>query len=172
MTGLAVNKCELPYPAASANYDKQPKTMETKPPAPGAKTILVIDDNRVVLTATSFMLKAKGYQVLLAESGAETITILRKERPDLILLDLDFPPDSANVCAALRDGFLIIDWARRMCDAEKIPVIIVSSLDPEQYKKRALAAGIPIFFRKPVDKAKLLEAIQTTLGEQPVMATA
>lgn len=140
--------------------------METPAPAPGAKKILVIDDNRIVLTAMSFMLKAKGYSVLLAESGAETISILRKNKPDLILLDLDFPPDIGNIGGNLRDGFLILDWARRMCDAEKIPVIIVSSLDPEKYKERAMAAGIPTFFRKPVDKVKLLEAIQTTLGEK------
>jgi CheY-like chemotaxis protein len=120
-----------------------------------------------VLRAMMFMLSAKGYAVLLAETGAEAITILRKERPDLILLDLDFPPDVGNIGGGLRDGFLIIDWARRMCDAEKIPVIIVSSLDPEKYKERAQAAGIPIFFRKPVDRQKLMEAIHALLGDAP-----
>ena len=131
------------------------------------KKILVVDDNKVVLTAMTFMLKAKGYAVLLAETGAEAISILRKEKPDLILLDLDFPPDVGNIGSGLRDGFLIIDWARRMCDAEKIPVIIVSSMDPEQYKARAQAHGIPIFFRKPVDRQQLLAAIRTTLGDLP-----
>src|SRR5690242_21875536 len=94
--------------------------MEANPPPPGAKTVLVIDDNKVVLAAMTYLLKSRGYGVLRAESGAETITILRKERPDLILLDLDFPPDPSNVGNGLRDGFLIIDWARRMCNAEKI----------------------------------------------------
>jgi len=141
--------------------------MEATPAAPGAKKILVIDDNQIVLRAMMFMLSAKGYAVLLAETGAEAITILRKERPDLILLDLDFPPDVGNIGGGLRDGFLIIDWARRMCDAEKIPVIIVSSLDPEKYKERAQAAGIPIFFRKPVDRQKLMEAIHALLGDAP-----
>ena len=141
--------------------------MEPTPVAPGAKKILVIDDNQIVLRAMMFMLSAKGYAVLLAETGAEAITILRKERPDLILLDLDFPPDVGNIGGGLRDGFLIIDWARRMCDAEKITVIIVSSLDPEKYKERAQAAGIPIFFRKPVDRQKLMEAIHALLGDAP-----
>jgi two-component system cell cycle response regulator DivK len=141
--------------------------MEATPAAPGAKKILVIDDNQIVLRAMMFMLSAKGYAVLLAETGAEAITTLRKERPDLILLDLDFPPDVGNIGGGLRDGFLIIDWARRMCDAEKIPVIIVSSLDPEKYKERAQAAGIPTFFRKPVDRQKLMEAIHALLGDAP-----
>ena len=120
----------------------------------------------------SFLLKAKGYRVLLAETGAETLGILRKEKPDLILLDLDFPPDEGNIGASLRDGFLILDWARRMCDAEKIPVIIVSGLDPEQYRTRAQAAGIPTFFRKPVDNQQLLAAIHKELGEAPEKSAA
>jgi CheY-like chemotaxis protein len=127
--------------------------------AASAKKILVIDDNKVVLTAMSLMLKAKGHLVMLAETGADAIGILRKDRPDLILLDLDFPPDIGNLGGGLRDGFLILDWARRMCDAEKIPVIIVSALDPETYKEKAQARGIPTFFRKPVDKPQLLAAI-------------
>jgi two-component system sensor histidine kinase ChiS len=144
--------------------------MEDKSTTPGTKTILVVDDNKVVLKAMYFTLTGKGYRVLMAESGAETITLLRKDKPDLILLDLDFPPDAANVGGNLRDGFLIIDWARRMCDAEKIPVIIISSTDPAKYKERAEAAGILTFFHKPVDKEKLLEAVHAKLGDAPAQA--
>ena len=129
------------------------------------KKILVVDDNQVVLRAMSLALTSRGYQVYLAESGSETITMLRTNKPDLILMDLDFPPDEANVGGALRDGFLIIDWARRMCAAEKIPVIIISSSDPEVYRERAQAAGILTFFKKPVDTRRLLSAIHVTLGE-------
>ncbi len=136
---------------------------QNKPPGAGLKRILVIDDNRVVLTAMSIMLKSKGYEVMLADSGSETITVLREGRPDLILLDLDFAPDSSGV-SGFRDGFVIIEWVRRTCNAENLPVIIVSSLDPAQYKAKAQAAGIPICFQKPVDKEKLLVAIQTILG--------
>ena len=104
---------------------------------------------------------------MVAESGADAIAILRKEKPDLILLDIGFPPDVANFGTPLRDGFLIMDWAKRMCDAEKIPVIIISSTDPQEYKARAQAAGIMTFFQKPVDKEKLLEAIHLKLGDAP-----
>lgn len=137
-------------------------------PAPSnQKKILVIDDNKVVLATMSLMLKSRGFHVMLAESGADALAMLRRDKPDLILLDLDFPPDIGNIGGGLRDGFLILDWARRMCDAEKIPVIIVSALDPELYKVKAQAAGIPTYFRKPVEKDKLLAAIQTTLGAPP-----
>ncbi len=144
--------------------------MEHKSIAPDAKKILVVDDNKVVLKAMYFSLTSQGYRVLMAETGSETITLLRKDRPDLILLDLDFPPDAGNIGGNLRDGFLIIDWARRMCDAEKIPVIIISSTDPARYKERAEAAGIMTFFHKPVDQHKLLGAIHAILGDAPVPA--
>ena len=138
--------------------------METMPPAPGAKKILVIDDNTVVLKSLSFLLGAKGYRVMTAESGSEALAFLRKDKPDLILLDVDFAPDPGNVCSSMRDGFAILDWARRMCDADKIPVIIVSALDPEKYKDQAKAHGIPTSFQKPVDKDRLVEAIHGMLG--------
>ncbi len=140
--------------------------------APGsAKKILVVDDNPVVLKAMYFFLRNHGYEVFMAETGSDTLASLRRDKPDLILLDLDLP-DLGNVSNAMRDGFIIMDWARRTGAAENIPVIIISSLDPEEYKARALAAGIAIFFRKPVDNDKLLAAIQTTLKDVPAKAAA
>jgi CheY-like chemotaxis protein len=55
--------------------------MEATPAAPGAKKILVIDDNQIVLRAMMFMLSAKGYAVLLAETGAEAIHALLGDAP-------------------------------------------------------------------------------------------
>jgi CheY-like chemotaxis protein len=146
--------------------------METASPAPGAKTILVVDDNKFVLKAMSFLLGNKGFRVATAETGSEALGVLRKDKPDLILLDLDFPPDAGNICGAMRDGFTILDWARRMCDADKIPVIIVSALDPEKYKDRAKAHGIPTYFQKPVDKERLVAAIHGMFGDTPASSVA
>jgi two-component system sensor histidine kinase ChiS len=126
-----------------------------------AKKILVVDDNKIILKAMSLALATKGYCVLTAETGADTLAILRKEKPDLILLDLSFPADSTFISSPFRDGFLILDWARRMYDAEKIPVFVISSTDPEKYKERAQSLGVLTFFQKPVDNAKLTEAIET-----------
>jgi CheY-like chemotaxis protein len=141
--------------------------METPVPTPGAKQILVIDANKTVRNAMSFLLGTKGYLVMTAETGAEALRLLHRNKPDLILLELDFPPDPGNICSTMRDGFLILDWARRMDDAENIPVIIVSALDPETYRKRALAHGIQTFFRKPVDKEQLLGAVHAVLADSP-----
>ncbi|HXE41881.1 MAG TPA: response regulator [Candidatus Baltobacteraceae bacterium] len=139
--------------------------MKTELPA-NAKKVLVIDDNKIILKAMELSLVSKGYRVLTADSGAETIHILLKDKPDVILLDLDFAPDAANISGPFRDGFLIIDWARRMCDAEKIPVIMISSTDPEEYKKRAQDFGIMTFLKKPLDKEAVVAMIQKVLGSK------
>lgn len=137
--------------------------MKTELPA-NAKKVLVIDDNKIILKAMEVSLASKGYRVLTADSGADTLLVLRKEKPDVILLDLDFAPDSSHITSPFRDGFLIIDWARRIYDAEKIPVIMISSTPPEEYKKRAEAAGILTFLKKPLDKEQVTRAIQKVLG--------
>ena len=129
---------------------------------PGARKILVVDDNAVVQKAMSLLLAKGGYEVLSAETPEETLAVLGRNRPDLILLDLDFPPDPASF---LIDGFMTLEWARHYGIAPKIPVFIVSALEPERYKARAVAAGIDTMFQKPVDERKLLEAIATKLGD-------
>jgi len=54
--------------------------------------ILVVDDNPVTLKALSLALEPKGYEVFTAVDGPEAFTIVRREKPDLILLDIFFPP--------------------------------------------------------------------------------
>ena len=56
------------------------------------KKILVTDDNQVVLSTLSLALSADGYEVATAASGAETVSRVHESPPDLILLDLAFPP--------------------------------------------------------------------------------
>ena len=141
--------------------------MQTNP----ARKILVVDDNPVVLKALYFLLRNHGYEAVMADSGAATLACLRRDRPDLILLDLDLP-DLGNVANAMCDGFTLLDWAHRMGAAENIPVIIISALDPEEYKTRAQTAGILTFFRKPVDNGKLLAAIAAALGDAPAKPAA
>jgi CheY-like chemotaxis protein len=144
------------------------KFSETKAVAPGVKKILVVDDNPVDLKAMSLVLESKGYCALLAESGEAAVGIITREDPDLILLDLNLELDVANVGGAFRNGFMVIDWADRMSRSGKIPVIIVSSLELEQYEDRARDMGINTFFRKPVDKTELAAAIKAILDTSSV----
>jgi len=56
------------------------------------KKILVVDDNKVILKTISLKLQGAGFQIITALDGSEAVAAARKETPDLILLDINFPP--------------------------------------------------------------------------------
>ena len=130
------------------------------------KKILVVDDNPVILKTLSFTLTAGGYDVFTAEGGAEAVSVVRGDKPDLIILDISFPPDVAHGGGVPWDGFLIMDWMRRMVDnARKIPIIIITIGEAEKYEKKSLAAGAAAFFQKPIDNDALMTTVRKLLGD-------
>jgi len=95
-----------------------------------AKKILVVDDNQIILNVLSSALKSGGYEVFAAVDGPAAFTVVLQEQPDLILLDIFFPPDifqSGNTW----DGFLIMRWLQCMGGprANRTPVFVISGLN-------------------------------------------
>src|ERR1043165_8886949 len=102
------------------------ETMEQQPAAGIRKKILVVDDDAIIIRTLSFKLKSNGYDVLTAVDGSEAVATVRREKPDLILLDLSFPPDVAFGGGVPWDGFLIMDWVRRIEELKHTPIIIIT----------------------------------------------
>ena len=125
------------------------------------KRILVVDDDAVVIRALSIKLKANGFDVLIAKDGAAAIRTVRTERPDLILLDITFPADVNTVSW---DGFLIMEWLKRLEEADNVPIIIISAGNSEKCKNRARAAGAAAFFHKPISHDALFRYIRRKLN--------
>ena len=138
--------------------------MSDQTTTPSGKKILVVDDDEVILRTLSITLSSNGYYAFLAADGPEAVRVVTREKPDLILLDLVFPVDAANVGGALQDGFFIIQWLRRMGQAENIPIIVISGDSSTKDRERALEAGAAGFFTKPIDHSALLDAIHKVLG--------
>ena|SRR5579862_283927 len=143
--------------------------MTDQQPLAQPKNILVVDDNLVVRKVVELKLKASGYQVLTAVDASAAITCIKKEIPDLILLDLLFPPDPMDV-GLHWDGFAIIRWLRSMSVAKDVPVIIISGTDPSKYRDRCLAAGAAAYFHKPLNMDELMAAVHSALGETAAAA--
>jgi CheY-like chemotaxis protein len=129
------------------------------------KKILVVDDSLVILHAISMKLTANGYDVCTAEDGGGAVSAVRCDKPDLILLDLSFPPDVAHGGGVAWDGFLIMEWLRRLDEAKGIPVVVITGGDPAKCKDRALAAGAVNFFHKPINNDELLTVIHKALED-------
>jgi CheY-like chemotaxis protein len=141
--------------------------MNAEPASTSQKKILVVDDNEIILKTTSMKLQSAGYQVFTALDGSEGVAAVRKVKPDLVLLDISFPPDVSGMSW---DGFRIMDWLHRVDETQNIPVIIISGMVEEKNKERAIAAGAVAFISKPVDFDELIKIIRATLNvgsEQP-----
>src|SRR6266446_5812961 len=102
------------------------------------KRVLVVDDSIVILKTLSMKLKSSGYDVLTAADGGTAVSTVRTQRPDLVLLDISFPPDVAHGGGVGWDGFLIMDWLRRIDGAAHIPIIIITGGDPAKLRDRSL----------------------------------
>jgi CheY-like chemotaxis protein len=131
--------------------------------------ILVVDDNFVLVKTLQMKLRGAGFEVVAAFDGGEALGIARRETPDLILLDITFPPDVGHGGGVAWDGFLLMQWLRRTESTQHIPIIFITGGDPEKYRERALAEGAIAFFTKPIDHNGLVEVIRQTLQE-PVVA--
>jgi len=135
------------------------------------KKILIIDDSLVVLKALSGLLQARGYSVFTAPDASVALLAVRREIPDLILLDINFPLDVGSGGGLGWNGFQIMGWLRRTDEAKEIPIIIITGDDPAKHKAQCRAPDVVGCFRKPVDHEELLATIRKTLegkaGEKP-----
>lgn len=131
------------------------------------KRILIVDDDAWIRERLANALSSKGYRILVAADGSEAVSITRQQRPDLIVLDLIYPPDVGCGGGIPWDGFLILDWLHRLEEAQGIPVFFMTMGDARENRSRAFARGAAAFFQKPIEIESFLSAVQSTL-ESPV----
>ena len=149
-----------------AKAESQPEPTATieestheKPLPPNAPRILVVDDDEVIRKTTQIKLRARGYAVTTVADGSAAIYAARSERPDLILLDISFPPEVSLTW----DGFGILNWLRRFEGTRNIPVVIVTGNNGDGLYKRANEAGAAGFFHKPLAFDPLISLIEVRL---------
>ncbi|MCU0770272.1 MAG: response regulator [Verrucomicrobia bacterium] len=130
------------------------------------KRILIADDSLTVLKSLEIKLESAGYETSTAVDGSEALAEARRLHPDLVIMDINFPPD-INQSGGTWDGFQIIQWMRMTGAAGSAPAIIITSDDVQQHQDSALAAGAAAVFQKPIDIPHLLETIRECLDGHP-----
>jgi len=113
------------------------------------KTILIVDDDPAILRLLSTNLKARGYEVLTASNGEESLDAVQKNFVDLLILDLMMPKvDGVEVCRRIRE------WS-------DVPIIILSARGDENDKVKCLDLGADDYLTKPFGIAELMARIKT-----------
>lgn len=114
------------------------------------ETILLVEDNAVNRRLAEFILRSQGYRVREATTAQEAFDLLRSERPDLILMDVQLP---------MMDGLEATKKLKENPATRDIPVIAVTSYAMKGDREQALAAGCVDYLTKPLDKTSFLRLV-------------
>ncbi|MFZ5434927.1 MAG: response regulator transcription factor [Bacillota bacterium] len=117
-----------------------------------AHKILVVDDELSIVKLISVNLQREGFAVLTASDGRTALELIRREKPDLILLDIMIPgPDGLEICRTLdREGI-------------RIPIILVTAKDSEVDTVVGLEIGADDYITKPFSTRELVARVRAVL---------
>jgi len=122
-------------------------------------TVLYIEDNEQNLYLVTFLLNAKGYEVLQAREGPEGIAMAADHRPDLILLDIQLPG---------MDGYAVAKRLRQNPDVAQTPIVALTSFAMAGDREKAFGAGCSGYIEKPINPDTFMAQIEEHLpGRAP-----
>ena len=114
--------------------------------------ILLVEDNELNRDMLTRRLQRKGFTVLSAENGQESIEVAQSENPDIILMDLSLP---------IVDGWTAAERLKADATTSSIPIIALTAHAMKGDREKALEAGCDEYNTKPIDFKRLLDKINT-----------
>ncbi|MBM3566004.1 MAG: response regulator transcription factor [Alphaproteobacteria bacterium] len=121
-------------------------------------TIALVDDDRNILASVSMALEAEGFQVRTYNDGAEALTAMERQLPDIAVLDIKMPR---------LDGMELLKKLRQKTD---MPVIFLTSKDDELDEMMGLRMGADDYITKPFSQRLLIERIRAILRRREALA--
>lgn len=115
------------------------------------KSILVIDDEPMMLQLLKRVLESEGYGVRLAADGAFGMALYREKKPDIVLLDIMMPGP---------DGFQVLESIRQ---DDGVPVIMITGKHDVDSLQKALTLGADDYVRKPFSPLELMARVRSKL---------
>jgi CheY-like chemotaxis protein len=122
----------------------------------GMRTILIVEDYDDVRGMLKVLLESEKFHVLEAGSGSEALEVIKKQRPDAILMDLALPGF---------DGFETIRRIRAFDGFRNIPIVVLTAYTGPSTYETALSAGSNYFMAKPIDFDDLLTLLKQIFSD-------
>ena len=117
-------------------------------------TILYVEDNPDNRTLVRRILLAEDYSLLEAINASDALNILKRERPDLILMDINMPD---------MDGYTLTAKIRALSGFERIPILALTANVMRGDKEKTLEAGCDGYIQKPLDIDQLIREVEKFL---------
>ena len=119
-------------------------------------SVLVAEDEPNIVLSLQFIMKKAGLNVRVAKDGDQAIRELKKETPDVVLLDIMLPK---------RDGFSVCEMIKGNAEWSTVKVIMLTAKSREEDKQRAMELGADDYITKPFSTRELVERVMGMVGE-------
>ncbi|HEY8335557.1 MAG TPA: response regulator [Tardiphaga sp.] len=120
-----------------------------------AKTVLIVEDNELNMKLFRDLLEAHGYNTAGTSNGFEALDLVRKLRPDLILMDIQLPQVS---------GLEVTRWIKDDPELRAIPVVAVTAFAMKGDEERIREGGCEAYLSKPISVGKFIETVRRFIG--------
>jgi two-component system cell cycle response regulator DivK len=120
------------------------------------KRILIVEDNELNMKLLRDVLEAYGYVTIATAEGAVALTLARKKRPDLILMDLQLPDIS---------GYDAVRQLKSDEETRTIPVVAVTAFAMVGDERKALTSGCDGYLAKPILLREFLDLVERFIGD-------
>jgi two-component system cell cycle response regulator DivK len=120
-----------------------------------AKTVLIVEDNELNMKLFRDLLEAHGYQTTGTSNGIEALYLVRKLRPDLVLMDIQLPQVS---------GLEVTRWIKDDPELRAIPVVAVTAFAMKGDEERIREGGCEAYLSKPISVGKFIETVRRFIG--------
>ena len=120
------------------------------------KKVLIVEDNELNMKLFHDLLDAQGYETFQTGEGLSALTLARKHRPDLILMDIQLPEIS---------GLDVTKTLKADPELYRIPVIAVTAFAMKGDEERIREGGCEAYISKPISVTKFIETIKSFLGD-------
>ena len=120
-----------------------------------AKTVLIVEDNELNMKLFRDLLEAHGYQTSGTCNGFEALDLVRKMRPDLILMDIQLPQVS---------GLEVTRWIKDDPELRAIPVVAATAFAMKGDEERIREGGCEAYLSKPISVGKFIETVRRFIG--------